>query len=484
VSLTEDEFAELPRHLKQAALRGGAEGLLEAGFKPRPPAQQQPRQAEGQGREEGGDGDAAAGVRGPAWRRQYVFVAATMPAEGERSVGAEIAARFPEAAWLSGRQLHQSKRAVSHEWRRVEGPQQRAAALREVLAADTELRGGQGRMLVFARDVASAEATAAALQQGAQLPAAAAGDNSGSGSGGIPVLLYHKGVPAGERAAALARMSSQRGLVMVCTDAAARGLDVPEVTHVVQVRGGWPAALASPRPGRLQRSAQHGAFRLCQLGPRLRPHASRPAQHPTPPPQPPQADFAQSAVDFLHRVGRTGRAGRGGRVTSLYTPEAEPLVDAIRDAIAAGALGPWLPGRRRVGAIRQCGTPIGGQLLLAPEPCLLFDGAKAGWMTGTSQSVWSLLRPLLGLPWNPQNVPRLPSTALPPLLATLTHPPTHPRAAGQPVEGAFSRKRSFRKKLRKYGQYVPRGAEGPAEPRKERKAQLAQRAEQRRQQRW
>lgn len=30
--------------------------------------------------------------------------------------------------------------------------------------------------------------------------------------------------------------------------------------------------------------------------------------------------------------------------------------------------------------------------------------------------------------------------------------------AGQPVEGAFSRNRSFAKKVRKYGKYVPRGA--------------------------
>ena len=32
--------------------------------------------------------------------------------------------------------------------------------------------------------------------------------------------------------------------------------------------------------------------------------------------------------------------------------------------------------------------------------------------------------------------------------------------SGQPVEGAFSRNRSFRKKVRKYGKYVPRGQQG------------------------
>ncbi len=29
--------------------------------------------------------------------------------------------------------------------------------------------------------------------------------------------------------------------------------------------------------------------------------------------------------------------------------------------------------------------------------------------------------------------------------------------AGEPIEGAFSRNRSFKKKVRKYGKYVPRG---------------------------
>ena len=34
--------------------------------------------------------------------------------------------------------------------------------------------------------------------------------------------------------------------------------------------------------------------------------------------------------------------------------------------------------------------------------------------------------------------------------------------ADMPVEGAFSRNRSFSKKIRKYGQYVPRGQAGPS----------------------
>ena len=40
----------------------------------------------------------------------------------------------------------------------------------------------------------------------------------------------------GERAEALERMQQQPGGIMVCTDAAARGIDIQDITHVVQVR--------------------------------------------------------------------------------------------------------------------------------------------------------------------------------------------------------------------------------------------------------
>lgn len=80
----------------------------------------------------------------------------------------------------------------------------------------------------------------------------------------------------------------------------------------------------------------------------------------------PQADFAQSAVDFLHRVGRTARAGKAGRVTSLFTPDAEPLVQAIRDNIAAGAyVFPWSS---------TCMTSPAAASLLLPAM-----SAEAGW---------------------------------------------------------------------------------------------------------
>jgi superfamily II DNA/RNA helicase len=102
---------------------------------------------------------------------------------------------------------------------------------------------------------------------------------------GIPNYVYHKNLPVKEQAAALAAMahpSPGDNLVMVSTDAAARGIDLPEVTHVIQ------------------------------------------------------ADFVANAIDFLHRVGRTARAGRSGKVTSLYGRDAAGLAEAVKQYVEEG----------------------------------------------------------------------------------------------------------------------------------------------------
>ena len=78
------------------------------------------------------------------------------------------------------------------------------------------------------------------------------------------------------------RRCREGNAVMVCTDSAARGLDIRGISHVIQ------------------------------------------------------AEFSMSAVDFLHRAGRTARAGAKGRMTSLYTEADAPLANAIRSAIDKG----------------------------------------------------------------------------------------------------------------------------------------------------
>jgi superfamily II DNA/RNA helicase len=172
-----------------------------------------------------------------------------------------------------------------------------------------ESGSGGGRTLVLVRDPPSAARAAAALRE-AGLDGVAtytAADPPAARAATLAALAAATG--RGDGAAADATAAAPAPCILVATDAAARGLDVPRLAHVVQ------------------------------------------------------AHFAANAVDFLHRVGRTARAGGAGAVTSLVEPGSADLAAAVRGAVEAGA----------------------------------------------------------------------------------------------PLEGAFSRKRSFRRKLRRYGEFVPRG---------------------------
>jgi superfamily II DNA/RNA helicase len=193
--------------------------------------------------------------------RQYVFAAATIHSSGKRTPGETLRLGFPDAVWVAGPRLHRSAAQLRHAWQQVT-PEERGDAVAAALAAEPP----RTRTLVFANTTAVAAALAAQLLDA-----------------GLRCAAYHSSVPQLERFAALAAFRAGDTDVLVCTDAAARGLDVPSVTHVVQ------------------------------------------------------AEFALSAVDYLHRAGRTARAGAPGLLTSLFDADAAPLVAAVRGAVDAGA---------------------------------------------------------------------------------------------------------------------------------------------------
>ncbi|GFH29778.1 DEAD box RNA helicase CiRH22, partial [Haematococcus lacustris] len=100
LQLSEGDFARLPRKLQVAAWTGGSSALLAAGYRPpEPPAP-----------------DAQFG---PYWRRQYVFVAATMPAVTLHDVGTQIEKLYPDAEWVATPSLHTSKTQVEHAWQQA-----------------------------------------------------------------------------------------------------------------------------------------------------------------------------------------------------------------------------------------------------------------------------------------------------------------------------------------------------------------------------
>ncbi|KAG1671885.1 hypothetical protein FOA52_003452 [Chlamydomonas sp. UWO 241] len=253
LGIDKGDFDRLPRPMQQAMWQKGTPGLQEAGY----------RLPGGWERMEGS-------TYGPYWRRQYLFVAATMPSITLSDVGADIQRMFPTIEWLSSELLHQSKPKIEHTWVAVEDTTVRAALV-NALCSDAGFSAGTAKVLVFAGTTTSADEVSALLS-----------------SEGLEHSVYHKGIAGADREAALQAMAAPctgSARVMVCTDAAARGLDVPDVTHVVQ------------------------------------------------------ADFAPNAIDFIHRIGRTGRAGRPGKVTSLYRAGSRAeneLVTVLRLYVAEG----------------------------------------------------------------------------------------------------------------------------------------------------
>lgn len=140
LDLDRSALDQLPRNIKEACWKGGVPAMRKAGLSQarlqRLRGEQPSRHAEGSsqlqeqqqhlpadapGEAAGGDSreggiamsssstsssDSQAEY-GPYFKRQYLFIAATMPALTKGDVGVELQKRFPGALWVSGDMLHQ-----------------------------------------------------------------------------------------------------------------------------------------------------------------------------------------------------------------------------------------------------------------------------------------------------------------------------------------------------------------------------------------
>jgi ATP-dependent RNA helicase RhlE len=93
--------------------------------------------------------------------------------------------------------------------------------------------------------------------------------------GGVKAIVIHGERTQGQRNAALAGFRAGAYRVLVATDVAARGLDIPDVSHVINY------------------------------------------------------DLPEAAEGYVHRVGRTARMGKSGQAVSLVTPEERALLGQI-----------------------------------------------------------------------------------------------------------------------------------------------------------
>jgi len=207
---------------------------------------------------------------------QVILSAATIPTYGLKSVEQLVAKRFPHAQRVENELLHRTQPQLAHRWIELDGHDEREGAatvgskgfasrcqqLEELLrpASPTE---PIPRTMVFANTAATAAAACDHLRKA-----------------GLPVAAYHKEVPAGLREEHLLSFASGEQPILVCTDMAARGIDIQGVQHVVQF------------------------------------------------------EFASNVVQHLHRLGRTGRAGREGMATHFVDPASE-LANRIRRGMDA-----------------------------------------------------------------------------------------------------------------------------------------------------
>jgi ATP-dependent RNA helicase RhlE len=186
-----------------------------------------------------------------------------VPARGERQTLFFSATMPPDIAALAADMLHEPARVeVAPVATTAEKVAQRAILIeaggkRAALAAI--LRGeGVGRTLVFARTKHGADKIVKSLE-----------------ADGIAANAIHGNKGQSQRERALAEFKSGRAPVLIATDIAARGIDVRDVTHVIQ------------------------------------------------------HDLPDVPETYVHRIGRTARAGASGEAVALVAPDELGLLRAV-----------------------------------------------------------------------------------------------------------------------------------------------------------
>lgn len=164
---------------------------------------------------------------------QFCFAAATMREEGPIIESFE---RFNELRWISTKRFGDVLPQLQQRVERVAGEEHRKERLVAALTAEK-----QHQAIVFVSNPTEAEATAAHLN-----------DN------GFLAMSFHG--KTADRGVALDEFFQGHLPVLVCTDLAARGIDFPDLHHVVQYKPAETAEMHLHRCGRTARTGQQGPF--------------------------------------------------------------------------------------------------------------------------------------------------------------------------------------------------------------------------------
>ena len=126
-------------------------------------------------------------------------------------------------------------------------------------------------------------------------------------SKGFPVAGIHGDLSQEQRTRSLDAFKKGNTPILVATDVAARGLDIPAVKLVINVRISGSFSLFSIL-------SWHGSHYLNRALPPEPPSGKTNANTDFP-----QCTFPLTVEDYVHRIGRTGRAGKEGLAITLFT---------------------------------------------------------------------------------------------------------------------------------------------------------------------
>jgi len=217
-------------------------------------------------------------------KTQHVLVAATLPDMGLKSAEAYVQKKFPHATKVTMKGMHNARHYglkdqtvwIQDDYDEEMPKKKRMERLIQILGDDPSTSDNIGlageKVMIFLNSASGVDGAAGALTRA-----------------GINAIPLHAKLSLTERTENLSRFreydaaaedNDEKAVsVLVCTDLAARGLDIPGVTAVVQLQ------------------------------------------------------FAGNVVSHLHRMGRCGRAGnRDGKGVILYGGVESELVEVVRKA--------------------------------------------------------------------------------------------------------------------------------------------------------
>lgn len=199
-------------------------------------------------------------------RNRLIFVGATYPhwtGEKVKSIVTWMKKRYPNIRTLQTEAIHMRSTNISDQWHFMQSDEERQQKLISILSEECDT---DEKVMIFCARADTAERVYENLLE-------AVGGEIGPKFGILTRL--HKNVPSLERETWLTSFRSSESRLLVCTDIAARGLDLGNVTRVIEY------------------------------------------------------DFSTNVVGYLHRIGRTARAGASGCTNHFYTESNRALAEAI-----------------------------------------------------------------------------------------------------------------------------------------------------------